>query len=298
MSGTVTTVRVGIVQMAMSESREANLRLADKLVSEAAGRGARLVVLPELFADRYFPQRMEASRFELSEPIPGEVTRTLAEMASRSGVSVVGGVYERASEGLFFNTALMLSAKGEIVGKYRKVHIPHGPGYEEKFYFAPGDLGFPVVEAPEMRVGLAVCWDQWFPEAGRALGLAGAELIVFPTAIGDEPNQPGFSSHEAWRMACQAQALFNQVFVAAVNRTGKEELLKFYGGSFVCDPWGRVLVEAGEDDEGAFVADCDVDVIRQARALFQFYRDRRPEAYGPLSELGPTDAQRRHDPSA
>lgn len=281
-------VRVGLVQMAMRESREENLRLADKLVSEAAGQGARVVVLPELFADRYFPQRMDAARYELSEPIPGKVTRALADMAARSEVVLVGGVYERAAEGLFFNASLVLSPGGEILGKYRKVHIPHGPGYEEKFYFAPGDLGFPVVPTPDVRVGLAICWDQWFPEVGRALGLGGAELVVFPTAIGDEPAEPGFSSHEAWKTACRAQAIFNQVFVAAVNRTGEEELLRFYGGSFVCDPWGRILVEAGEDDEGAFVADCDLDAVGESRALFQFYRDRRPDTYGPLAGLSPS----------
>lgn len=280
-------VRVGVVQMAMAESRKENLRIADTLVAEAAGQGASLVVLPELFADRYFPQRMDAARYDLAEPIPGEVTRAIASMASRSGVFLVGGVYERAAEGLLFNTAMLFSPKGEILGKYRKVHIPHGPGYEEKFYFAPGDLGFPVVPAAGSKVGLAICWDQWFPETGRALGLAGAELVVFPTAIGDEPTDPGFSSHDAWRTACRAQGLFNQVFVASVNRTGAEELLTFYGGSFICDPWGRILVEAGDKDEGAFVADCDLDLIREARALFQFYRDRRPDAYGSLSELGP-----------
>jgi N-carbamoylputrescine amidase len=169
-----------------------------------------------------------------------------------------------------------------VLGKYRKVHIPHGPGYEEKFYFAPGNLGFLVIPAGDLKVGLAICWDQWFPETGRALGLGGAELIVFPTAIGDEPTEPDFSSHDAWLMACRAQALFNQVFVAGVNRTGSEELVTFYGGSFICDPWGRVLVEAGEKEEGAFVADCDLTMIHEARSLFQFYRDRRPDAYRPL----------------
>ena len=280
-------VKVGIVQMAMSPSRDENLRLADKLVAEATAQGARVVVLPELFADQYLAQKMDAARYELAEPIPGEVTGALSEMAARSGVTIVGGVYERAAEGLFFNSSLVVSAQGEVVGKYRKTHIPHGPGYEEKFYFAPGDLGYPVVPVEDVNVGLAICWDQWFPEVGRALALGGAELVAFPTAIGDEPAAPGFSSYEAWKTACRAQAIFNQVFVAGVNRTGKEELLKFYGGSFVCDPWGRVLVEAGADDEGAFVADCDLNVIREARALFQFYRDRRPDTYASLTELSP-----------
>jgi N-carbamoylputrescine amidase len=276
------TVRVGVVQMAMKESRAENLRRAGRLVSDAAAQRAKLVVLPELFADRYFPQRMDTARYELAEPIPGEVTTAVASMAKESGVFLVGGVYERATEGLLFNTELLLSPGGEVLGKYRKVHIPHGPGYEEKFYFAPGNLGFPVIPAGDLKVGLAICWDQWFPETGRALGLGGAELVVFPTAIGDEPTEPDFSSHDAWLMACRAQALFNQVFVAGVNRTGSEELVTFYGGSFICDPWGRVLVEAGEKEEGAFVADCDLTMIHEARSLFQFYRDRRPDAYRPL----------------
>jgi len=281
----VTVVRIGFVQMAMAESRSENLRTAEKLVADAASQGARLVVLPELFADRYFPQRMDSARYELAESIPGPVTGALQQMARDAEVNVIGGVYERAGEGVLFNTSLLISPDGKIRGKYRKVHIPHGPGYEEKFYFAPGDLGFPVVRADDLRVGLAICWDQWFPETGRALGLSGADLVVFPTAIGDEPAAPGFSSLGPWQMACRAQGLFNQVFVAAVNRTGPEELVSFFGSSFISDPWGRVLVEAGPDDQGAFVADCDLDAIREARQLFQFYRDRRPDAYGPITGM-------------
>jgi N-carbamoylputrescine amidase len=267
--------------MAMSESRAANVRTASALVADAARRGARIVVLPELFADPYFPQRMDQERYGLAEPVGEGLTAAMQEMASTSDVTLVGGLYERAGEGLLFNTSLCIAPDGEIVGKYRKVHIPHGPGYEEKYYFTPGDLGFSVAETSDAKVGLAICWDQWFPETGRALGLGGAELVVFPTAIGDEPTDPGLSTLEAWQTACRAQALFNQVFVAAVNRIGTEEVLTFYGGSFLCDPWGRVLVDAG-DREGAFVADCDLSAIREARGLFQFYRDRRPETYGPL----------------
>jgi N-carbamoylputrescine amidase len=277
------TVRVGVVQMAMSESRDENLAKAAGLVADAAEQGAALVVLPELFADRYFPQRMDAARYALAEPMDGPLKAAIREMAVANGVTLVGGLYERAAEGLLFNTSVVFAPSGEQLGRYRKTHIPHGPGYEEKFYFAPGDSGFQVVDTGSLRTGLAICWDQWFPETGRALGLAGAELVVFPTAIGDEPTEPGFSSHRAWRMACRAQALFNQVFVAAVNRTGSEELLTFFGGSFVCDPWGQVLIEAGADEQGAFVADCDLSSIRKARELFHFYRDRRPEAYRSLS---------------
>ena len=278
-------VRIGVVQMAMSPSRQDNLAKAERFVADAAHDGASLVVLPELFADPYFPQRMDPARYQLAEPVPdGSVTRAVAEMARRHGVAVIGGAYERAVEGRLFNTAVAFGPDGQMAGRYRKVHIPHGPGYEEKYYFTPGDLGFQVVRVADVSVGLAVCWDQWFPETGRALALQGADLVVFPTAIGSEPNEPDFSSHEAWRMACRAQALFNQVFVAAVNRTGTEELLTFYGGSFVCDPWGGVLVEAGQDDEGAFVAECDLALVRRTRELFQFYRDRRPDAYGPLVE--------------
>jgi N-carbamoylputrescine amidase len=289
MSESTRIVRVGVVQMAMSPSREDNLSKASKFVAEAASDGAGVVVLPELFADRYVGQRMDAALYELAEDVPsGEVSSALAEMARENGITVVGGVFERAAEGLLFNTSLAVSPDGALLGKYRKVHIPHGPGYEEKFYFAPGDLGFRVVPA-EMRVGLAVCWDQWFPEVGRSLGLSGAELIAFPTAIGDEPTEPDFSSREPWITACRAQALFNQVFVAAVNRTGQEEVLRFFGSSFVADPWGNVLVQAGEDDEGVLVAECDLAAIRRARALFQFYRDRRPETYGALVRLSPEE---------
>lgn len=286
------TVRIGFVQMAMSESRDDNLRHAAKLVAEAATDGARIVVLPELFADRYVGQQMDAARYGLAEPVStSEVFRAVGHMATTSAVTVIGGLFERAAEGLLFNTSIAVSPEGRLIGKYRKIHVPHGPGYEEKFYFAPGDLGYQVVKTPaaDLRVGLAVCWDQWFPEVGRSLGLGGAELLAFPTAIGDEPTAPGFSSKEAWTIACRAQAIFNQLFVVAVNRTGVEEVLRFYGGSFVCDPWGRVLVEAAEDDEGAFVADCDLSAIRESRALFQMYRDRRPDTYGAIVRLSPPD---------
>ncbi len=289
MSDRARVARVGIIQMAMSESRAENLARAEGFVADAAAQGASLVVLPELFADRYFPQRMDPARYDLAEPVPeGPVSRAVAGMARRHGVAVIGGAYERAAEGRLFNTALAVGADGELAGRYRKVHIPHGPGYEEKFYFTPGDLGFQVVKVADVSTGLAICWDQWFPETGRSLALQGAELVVFPTAIGSEPNEPDFSSKDAWQMACRAQALFNQVFVAAVNRTGTEELLTFYGGSFVCDPWGNVLAEAGEQDEGALVADCDLALVRGARELFQFYRDRRPDAYGPLVAGSPS----------
>lgn len=281
-------VRVGIVQMAMEESRQDNLRKAEKFVSEAAAAGAELVVLPELFADRYLAQRMDTARYDLAGPVPGgEVFAAAVEMARGSRVTLVAGIYERAAEGVLFNTSVAISPEGELLGTYRKIHLPHGPGYEEKFYFAPGDLGFTVAAVPpsDTRLGLAICWDQWFPETGRALGLGGAELVVFPTAIGDEPSEPGFSSAEAWATACRAQAIFNQVFVAAVNRTGQEELVRFYGGSFVCDPWGTILVQAGADEEIVLVAECDRAEIRRARELFQLYRDRRPEAYGSIARM-------------
>jgi len=280
-------VRVGIVQMRMAETREANLATADRLVGDAASQGARVVVLPELFADRYFPQRMDPARYALAEPVPGALTRAVGGIARKHGVALVGGVYERALEGRLFNTAVAFDAAGEVLATYRKTHIPQGPGYEEKYYFAPGDSGWTVTAMSGVRTGLAVCWDQWFPEVGRALALSGAQLVVFPTAIGNEPNAPTFSSHEAWRTACRAQAIFNQVFVAAVNRTGTEELVTFYGGSFVADPWGRVLIEAGADDEGAFVTDCDLGLVREARELFQLYRDRRPETYGSIAAMRP-----------
>lgn len=292
MSNSPRVARVAIVQMAMSPSREDNLAKASKFVAEAASNGAGVVVLPELFADRYVGQRMDVAQYALAEEVPGgEVSTAIAEMARENGITVVGGVFERAAEGLMFNSSIAVSADGALLGKYRKVHIPHGPGYEEKFYFAPGDLGFRVVRAgePEIGVGLAVCWDQWFPEVGRSLGLSGAELIAFPTAIGDEPTEPGFSSREPWITACRAQALFNQVFVAAVNRTGQEDVLRFFGSSFVADPWGNVLVQAGEKDESVLIAECDLDAIRRARALFQFYRDRRPETYGALVRLSPAE---------
>ncbi|HEU4673355.1 MAG TPA: nitrilase-related carbon-nitrogen hydrolase, partial [Candidatus Limnocylindrales bacterium] len=251
------TLRVAGVQMAMGDDPAANLERAVALVREAVANGAELVVLPELFTRPYFPQHAQRPEYlAWAEPIPGPTTDALGALAGELGVAVVGSVYERAMAGLNYNTAIVFGPDGVLVGRTRKAHIPDDPGYAEKYYFAPGDSGYPVHgvrlgvgEGREawVALGLATCWDQWFPEVARILALKGAELIVYPTAIGSEPEYPTVDTHEAWRTVMRGHAVANAAFVMAVNRVGREGEMTFYGGSFVADPMGVVIAEAGTD---------------------------------------------------
>ena len=275
--------------MAMSGDRAANVERAVALAREAAAGGADLVVLPELFSGRYFPQSAEEPAFMAwAEPIPGPLTERLGGLAAELGVSIVGSIYEQARTGLRYNTAVLLGADGSLVGRSRKAHIPDGPGYAEKYYFAPGDSDYPVFpltprSARQTTLGLPTCWDQWFPEVARLLALKGAELIAYPTAIGSEPD-PAFAAidtHDAWRTVMRGHAIANACFVMAVNRCGHEDGIDFYGGSFVSDPLGEVIAELGRE-EGILRAELDFERLRLARDLGPFFRDRRPETYGGL----------------
>lgn len=282
-------VRVAGVQMSMGEDPAANLAHALALVDEAAGRGADLVALPELFTRRYFPQHgPTATALEFAEPIPGPTSDALAAAAARHRITIIGSVYERVFPGLQFNTALVFGPDGTLLGRSRKTHIPDDPGYSEKYYFAPGDSDYPVFALLGERglpTAIGTCWDQWFPELARIVALKGAELIVYPTAIGSEPAYPYLDTHDAWRTVMRGHAIANALFVMAVNRVGTEGDLTFYGGSFVADPMGAVLAEAGSD-EGLVEATLDLGEIARVRAVSTFFRDRRPETYGLLLTTG------------
>ncbi len=288
---------LGLVQMACGPEPRENLETALRGIAGAASRGAHIVCLPELFQTHYFCQEENAARFDLAEPVPGPATQALASAARQHGVVVIGSVFERRSAGLYHNTAVVLDANGDLLGIYRKMHIPDDPLYFEKFYFTPGDLGFRVFETRFGRVAPLVCWDQWFPEAARLAALAGAEFLVYPTAIAWHPREKrewGRRQADAWRTIQRAHAIANGVFVAAVNRTGKErpldaspsrpldyEGLEFWGRSFVADPLGGIVAEAAGGEE-IMIATCDPLDVERARRDWPFFRDRRIDAYGDL----------------
>ena len=291
MSQARTAYTIGLVQMRMSDDPDRNLRTAVERVQEAARRGAKLVCLPELFRSVYFAQREDVKGFEFAEPVPGPSTEALAPVARAAGVVVVAPVFERRAPGLYHNSAVVIDADGSIPGLYRKMHIPDDPAYYEKFYFAPGDLGFRVFDTAVGRVGVLVCWDQWYPEGARLTALQGAELLLYPTAIGWAPNEKaalGASQVDAWRTIQRSHAIANGVYVAATNRVGLERLapdddgIEFWGGSFLADPFGQVLAEASSTDEAILLGEIRPERIEEVRHGWPFLRDRRTDAYAGL----------------
>ncbi len=279
------TLSVGLVQMRCEADPAANLARAVEGVEEAVRRGADVVCLQELFRSRYFCQSEDARHFDLAEPVPGPSTDALGKLAAERGVVLVASLFERRAAGVYHNTAVVLDADGRIAGRYRKMHIPDDPLYYEKFYFTPGDLGFQAVATRAGRLGTLVCWDQWFPEAARLTALAGAEVLFYPTAIGwqfDEAAEVDRAQHDAWETVQRAHAIANGVFVVAVNRVGREDGIRFWGQSFVCDPFGRVLARASASDEEVLVVDCDLAAVERVRRDWPFLRDRRIDAYGDL----------------
>lgn len=286
------TWRIGLVQMRVGEDPAANLGRAIDLIGEAADRGVALVCLPELFRTPYFCQREDASFFDLAEPVPGPTTIALADAARRHGVVVVASLFERRAPGIAHNTAAVIDADGSLAGLYRKMHIPDDPGYYEKYYFTPGDLGFKAIDTRAGRIGVLVCWDQWFPEAARLLALAGAEVILYPTAIGWHPAEKqaeGEAQRDAWRTVQRGHAIANGVYVAAVNRVGFERPeptaagLEFWGTSFCCDPQGVLLAEAGAEREETLIVEIQRSRIEEVRRNWPFLRDRRIDAYDGLT---------------
>ncbi|MBI3201440.1 MAG: carbon-nitrogen hydrolase [Myxococcales bacterium] len=281
-------VKVGLVQMSTVEAPQANLEKALAAVKHAAERGAQIVCLQELFVSPYFCQVEDAALFDLAEPIPGPTTDAVAAVAKQLGVVVLTSLFERRAPGLYHNTTVVLGPTGAELGTYRKMHIPDDPAFYEKFYFTPGDLGFVSVPTPFANVGPLVCWDQWYPEGARLTALAGAEILFYPTAIGWHPYEKashGAAQLSAWQTMQRSHAIANGVFVVAVNRVGhegpKDGGLEFWGHSFVCDPAGVVLAEAGTGEE-TLVVELDLGRIEEQRRGWPFLRDRRIDAYGGL----------------
>jgi N-carbamoylputrescine amidase len=287
------TLTLGLVQHACGEHPAGNLARCIDGIREAVGRGAGLVLTQELFRTRYFCQREDAAAFDLAEPIPGPTTEALAALAAELGVVVVASLFERRAPGLYHNTAVVLDRDRGLVGRYRKMHIPDDPGYYEKYYFTPGDLGFTPVDTSVGRLGVLVCWDQWYPEAARLMTLAGAEVLLYPTAIGWDPSDPPEEQArqaDAWRTVQRAHAIANGLPVAACNRVGLEpdpdrpgHGQRFWGGSFVCGPQGEVLAEAPREEPNVLLCPLDLDRTEQVRRGWPFLRDRRIDAYGGLT---------------
>ena len=278
-------LRVGLIQMRSEAPAGRNLEKAIDGIAEAASKGAQVVCLQELFVSDYFCQSEDSSLFDLAEKIPGPTTAALSAAAAEHGVVLVGSVFEKRAEGVCHNSAPVFDSDGSLLGVYRKMHIPDDPLYYEKFYFTPGDTGFASFATRRGNVGVLVCWDQWFPEAARLTALRGAEVLFYPTAIGWHPaekEQYGVSQHSAWETMQRSHAIANGVFVVAVNRVGVEGGLEFWGGSFVCDPFGNVLAKASADREEVLVVDCDRALIAETRRNWPFLRDRRIDAYGGL----------------
>jgi N-carbamoylputrescine amidase len=283
---------VGLVQMACSADPGENLEKAVAKVAEAARAGARIVCLPELFRSRYFCQREDTAIFDLAEPVPGPTTEALSRAARDNGVAVVAPVFERRAPGLYHNSAAVIDADGRLAGLYRKMHIPDDPAYYEKFYFTPGDLGFPAFDTAAGRVATLICWDQWYPEGARLAALAGASVLFYPTAIGWHPhekNEHGAAQRDAWRTVQRGHAIANGLYVTAVNRVGLEEPagggagIEFWGTSFVADPQGVVVAEASADREEVLLAEIDPERIEDVRRNWPFLRDRRIDAYAGIT---------------
>lgn len=288
-------VTVGLVQMRCGTDPAANLAHALDGIREAAGRGAEVICLPELFRTPYFCKSEDHAHFGLAEPIPGPSSEAVEALARALDVTVVASLFEKRAEGLYHNTVCVLEGQRGFAGKYRKMHIPDDPLFYEKFYFTPGDLGFKAFDTPRARIGTLICWDQWYPEAARLTALRGAEVLFYPTAIGwlpEERAERGAAQHDAWEVTQRAHAIANGCFVVAVNRTGFEPAppgspsdgIAFWGQSFIAGPDGQVIARAPVDEEAVLVETLDLGRIDALRTEWPFLRDRRIDAYAPLTK--------------
>lgn len=279
-------VRLAILQMRGNQSRDRNVERTIRRIEQAADDGAQVVCLQELFTGPYPCQAEDHRIFAWAESIPGPTTDQLSEVAQRHQLVIVAPLFERRAAGLYHNSAAVLDADGQIAGVYRKMHIPDDPLFYEKFYFTPGDLGFRVIATRYAKLGVGICWDQWYPEAARLFALAGAELLLYPTAIGwihEEKEEFGAGQLDAWRTMMRSHAIANGLWLGAPNRVGVEAALEFWGASFIASPRGEVVAAASGDDEATVTADCDLTLCDDVRTHWPFLRDRRIDAYGDLT---------------
>lgn len=280
-------VKVGLVQMSCSGDAKSNMDKAIAGIKNAAAKGANIVCLQELFTSLYFCDVEDYENFKLAEPVPGPTTDILSAVAKEAGVVVIASLFEKRAQGLYHNTTAILDADGSYLGKYRKMHIPDDPAYFEKFYFTPGDLGYKMFETKYGKIGVLICWDQWYPEASRLTALMGAEILFYPTAIGWATNQDEATNTEqynAWQTIQRSHAVANGVHVVSVNRVGLEQngAMKFWGGSFVANPFGSLIVKATHDQEEVIVTELDLSKTDSYRTHWPFLRDRRIDSYGDI----------------
>ena len=288
-SAVTKTFTVGLIQMRSTANGDENRSRAAEKVREAAKRGAQIICIDELFGSEYFCREENADLFALAESIPGPTTEALAAVAKEKSVALVVSVFERRAAGVYHNSAVVIDADGSMLGRYRKMHIPDDPLYFEKFYFTPGDLGFPVFDTKHARIGVQICWDQWYPEGSRLVALQGAQVIFYPTSIGWHPSEKkkfGAAQLDAWRTIQRSHAIANGTYVAVANRVGfegtKKAGLEFWGHSFVASPFGEMLAEAGDSKEEILVVECDPAKSEDTRRNWPFLRDRRIDAYQPI----------------
>lgn len=280
------SVRIALIQGREQGTKQADLAYTIERIREAAAGGAQIICTQELFNTPYFCRTQDTENFDLAEPIPGPTTDALAVVAGELGVVLIGSLFERRAAGVYHNTAVVIDADGSCLGKYRKMHIPQDPGFEEKFYFTPGDLGYKVWDTRFGKISVLICWDQWYPEAARLAALAGAEILFYPTAIGwlpEEKAELGEAQHTAWETVQRGHAVANGCYVAAVNRTGTEGETEFWGQSFVSDFYGQIMERAPVDAEAIVFADCDMKALEAMRRIWPFFRDRRIDSFGGLT---------------
>ena len=281
------SVRVGLIQLTAEDTPSANVRKTLPRIEEAAAKGAKIIGLQEMFTTKYFCINQDPKNFDLAEPIEtGPSVTELAKAAKRLGVVIVAPLFEARGSEVYHNTAAVIDADGTVLGKYRKMHIPQDPGFEEKFYFTPGDLGFRTWKTAHGDIGVLICWDQWYPEAARLTALGGAQILFYPTAIGWLPEEKaalGHAQHNAWETVQRGHGVANGCYVAATNRVGTEGRTQFWGQSFVSDPYGEIVARASVEKEEILLADCDLVKQREFRRIWPFFRDRRIDAYGDLT---------------
>ena len=281
------SVRVGLIQLTAEDTPAANVRKVLPRIEEAAAKGAKIIGLQEMFTTKYFCINQDPKNFDLAEPIEtGPSVTELAKAAKRLGVVIVAPLFEARGSEVYHNTAAVIDADGTVLGKYRKMHIPQDPGFEEKFYFTPGDLGFRTWKTAHGDIGVLICWDQWYPEAARLTALGGAQILFYPTAIGWLPEEKaalGHAQHNAWETVQRGHGVANGCYVAATNRVGTEGRTQFWGQSFVSDPYGEIVARASIEQEEVLLADCDLVKQREFRRIWPFFRDRRIDAYGDLT---------------
>jgi N-carbamoylputrescine amidase len=282
-------VKVGLVQMSCSVDKNANIKKAITKIHEAAAKGAQIICLQELFSSLYFCDVEDYDNFKLAEPIPGPTTNTLKAVAKELGVVIIASLFEKRAQGLYHNTTAVIDADGEYLDKYRKMHIPDDPAYFEKFYFTPGDMGYKVFKTRFATLGVLICWDQWYPEAARITSLMGAEILFYPTAIGwatSQDEETNKEQYNAWQTIQRSHAIANGIHVVSVNRVGFEQegKMKFWGGSFVANPFGTLIVQASHDKEEVLVQELELDTTERYRTHWPFMRDRRIDSYQPITK--------------